>query len=201
MHLRRKLPRHAVVVVGRLAGRDHVRARAPDGAAVGRRPRAMSALAGADFTQGPDRGGTPVPPSPRSAAWAAGEFWPAHAPAPASDAGYTATDRRGKSWRGCNGRTNMADPRRGGCRGETDGARAEVVSRRDGPARSTPKPPDAGVDDGLRFGHPGPAGGVRTVTKHEMQLAQPPAAISRRAQPQQPACCPRKAFSGRLGRS
>ena len=46
----------------------------------------MSALAGADFTQGPDRGGTPVPPSPRSAAWAAGEVWPAHAPAPASDA-------------------------------------------------------------------------------------------------------------------
>ena len=95
-----RAPPPSVAVVGRLGGGDHVRARAPDGAAVGRRPRAMSALAGADFTQGPDRGGTPVFPSPRSAAWAAGEVWPAHAPAPASDAGGTATERRGKSWAG-----------------------------------------------------------------------------------------------------
>ena len=41
--------------------------------------------------------------------------------------------------RGCNGGMDMAGPRRGGCRGETESARAEVVSRRDGPARSTPK--------------------------------------------------------------
>ena len=41
--------------------------------------------------------------------------------------------------RGCNGAMHFARPQQCSCRGETESARAEVVSRRDGPARSTPK--------------------------------------------------------------